>query len=298
MILSYDTCAELFVCYSTWYLLVWVTTQEDNDNDNESESCDFSPPGTKCLWVTACCELKNTDRQRLAADVVQTAAALWDFFTLQQLQTRPQNQNQNLMDFITFHLNMIIVAALKSTYVSNSPDIKYPYHWVFGISAPLILLLDFSFSSFLACIDLWQSTSQSVLLALLNSDGEVLSKCSLNIFLPSCTSSCDVHHVTQRERRHSPIRIKIKTLILWPPSSGCVLSTTELLGTTTWHTPHPLPFRLYVINNRSWNDNMTRLSHDFWLHIKDPLLLWLSSLVSLLSAQPLSIQLLLCLSLS
>ena len=104
-----------------WYLLVWVTTQEDNDNDNESESCDFSPPGTKCLWVTACCELKNTDRQRMAADVVQTAAALWDFFTLQQLQTRPQNQNQNLMDFITFHLNMIIVAALTSTYVSNSP---------------------------------------------------------------------------------------------------------------------------------------------------------------------------------
>ena len=181
---------------------------------------------------------------------------------------------------------MIIVAALKSTCVSNSPDIKYPYHWVFGISAPLILLLDFSFSSFLACIDLWQS------------DGEVLSKCSLNIFLPSCTSSCDVHHVTQRERRHSPIRIKIKTLILWPPSSGWVLSTTELLGTTTWHTPRPLSFRLYVINNRSWNDNMTRLSHDFWLHIKDSLLIWLSSMVSLLSAQPLSIQLLLCLSLS
>ena len=97
-------------------------------------------------------------------------------------------------------------------------------------------------------------------------------KMQSEIFSPSCTSS-DVHHVTQRERRHHPIRIGIKTLILWPPSlfGGCMLSTTEeILGTTTWHDSSS--GRGLVINNRSWNNNnMTLLSHS-WLHIKDPLL--------------------------
>ena len=51
----------------------------------------------------------------------------------------------------------------------------------------------------------------------------------------SLTASPVTYIMWPKKRCHNSTRSRIKTLILWPPFAGCVLSTTTL-GTTIWHT--------------------------------------------------------------
>ena len=90
-------CLSLLNILKQWY---WWMSHNPEYKDHESESCDFFlPAGTKCLWVTAACELKNTDRAMIAVGIVQ-AAAVGGVFTLQQLlQTRRTNLDFTMMKF-------------------------------------------------------------------------------------------------------------------------------------------------------------------------------------------------------